>query len=107
MECGIGAFTEIVGLFCGGFAWLFSSGVGHRRLKKGKSNRHRHPVVFALTTIVLAPVAMVVYGMQFIGGSLGRKNGFYDGFEFDFVSLVDIGSALGSAIPDISIDVDL
>ena len=103
---GISTFGWVVfaWLFCGGCAWAFSSGVGHRRLKKGKSNRHRHPVMFALATIIFAPVAMFMYGMQFIGGSLGARGPFYDGFEFDFVSLIDIGSALGSAIPDIDID---
>lgn len=106
---GISTFGWVIffWLCCGGAAWLFSIGVGHRRLRKGKSNKYRHPIVFTLSTIVLAPIAMCVYGLQFIGGSLGARDKFYDGFEFDFVNLVDIGSALGSAVSDISIDIDL
>jgi len=71
-------------LFCGGLALAFSSGIGHRRVTKGKSKNHRRPLVFGVTTALFAPVAVLIYGLQFIGGALGANGEFFDGFDFDF-----------------------
>jgi hypothetical protein len=83
---GISTFGWIVlaWLCCGGLALAFSSGIGYRRVAKGKSRSHRRPVVFAVATILLAPLAVLIYGLQFIGGSLGATGEFFDGFDFDF-----------------------
>lgn len=80
---------------CGLLALLFSAGVSHRRVTRGKSKRHSHPVIFFMATMVLAPLAAIIYGLQFVGGVLGADGAFFDGFDFD-----------GGGI-DIDLDIDL
>jgi len=77
-------WVVIVWLLCGGMALAFSSGIGYRRVAKGKSKSHRRPVVFAVATILFAPLAVLIYGLQFIGGAMGASGEFFDGFDFDF-----------------------
>lgn len=89
---GISGFgwLVIVWLGCGLLALLFSSGVSHHRAAKGKSKHHRRPVLFVIATLLLAPLAMLIYGLQFIGGALGAGGDFFDGFEFDFDIDIDL-----------------
>jgi len=85
-------------LFCSLTAWAFSSGVGGRRVKKGKSNRYRHPVAHAMSTTVFSPITMPIYALQYIGGILGANGEFFDGFDSNFIDL--------SSIP-LDLDIDL
>lgn len=77
-------------LFCGSLALAFSSGIGHRRVAKGKSKNHRRPIVFAVATLLFAPIAVLIYGLQFIGGAVGANGEFFDGFDFDFDIDIDL-----------------
>lgn len=74
----------IIWILCGILAFAASAGVSHNRRSHGKSGSHRHPIAFAVIVILLAPLAAIIYGLQFIGGALGATGGFFDGFEFDF-----------------------
>jgi hypothetical protein len=80
---GFGWFC-IVWVLCGLLAYSASVGVAHHRQAKGKSGKHRSPLLFTIILILLAPLALIVYGLQFLGGALGASGDFFDGFEFDF-----------------------
>lgn len=66
----------------------------HRREAKGKPRRSQHPIGFVLGTMFLAPFALMLFGIQFIGGVFGADGGFFDG-DFEF-----------GGGPDIDIDID-
>lgn len=86
---GFGWFC-IVWLTCGILAFAASAGVSGHRRSSGKSGKHRHPIAFFLFVVILAPFALLIYGLQFIGGALGASGDFFDGFEFDFDIDIDI-----------------
>lgn len=71
-------------LLCSFLSFYFSNRIGKRRLRKGKSNHHRNDVLFALVSIGLAPLCVLIYGLQLVGGALGATGEFFDGFDFDF-----------------------
>lgn len=75
-------------------AFIFSSGISHRREAKGKPRRSQHPIGFVLGTMFLAPFALLLFGFQFIGGVFGADGGFFDG-DFEF-----------GGGPDFDIDID-
>lgn len=86
---GFGWFLMIwVG--CAVLAFFASAGVAHNRRSSGKSGKHRHPFAFFLVIVILAPFALLVYGLQFLGGALGASGDFFDGFEFDFSLDIDL-----------------
>lgn len=77
-------WVVLVWLVCGMLALLFSSGVSHRRVAKGKSKKYRHPIVHAVSTVLFGPFTVLIYGLQFIGGAVGAHGEFFDGFDLMF-----------------------
>jgi len=74
----------IIWVFTGILSFCFAAGVGHNRKSRGKGSRHKNPVGFVIATILFAPLMMMIYGLQYVGGVLGVAGEFFDGFDFDF-----------------------
>lgn len=74
----------IIWISTGLLSFLFAAGIGNNRRNKGKSSKHRNPIAFFIATLLLAPLVVFIYGLQYIGGALGAAGDFFDGFEFDF-----------------------
>jgi len=80
----------LIWCFCGFLAFLASAGIRQNRIAKGKSSTHKHPVIFTILVILFAPLALILLGLQYIGGTLGATGEFFDGFDFNFELDLDL-----------------
>ena len=81
---GFWGWLILIWISTGLLAFLFSFGIRNNRRHRGKNPHHKNVIAFALLTILLAPLVVIIYGIQYVGGALGAAGDFFDGFEFDF-----------------------